>query len=74
MTICTAQRRHLFGEVADDSVNLSPLGEIADALLLETPIHFGGTDVICHVVMPNHLHAILVFPDRARRGVQLNAP
>ena len=74
VTICTAQRRHLFGEVVDEDVRLSPLGRIADACLRNVPMHSAGVKVVSHVVMPNHVHAILAFLDRGRRGVQLNAP
>ena len=74
VTICTAQRRHLFGEVVDEDVRLSPLGRMADACLRNVRMHSAGVKVVSHVVMPNHLHAILAFRDRERRGVQLNAP
>ncbi len=72
--VCTAKRRHTFGEVAEDRMRLSRIGKIADTSLREIPLHFASVEVTSHVVMPNHVHAILVLEGDLRRGVPWNAP
>lgn len=61
VTICTAQRRHFFGDVIDGVMHLSPVGETADAFFQAIPDH---TRAICQVdtyqIMPNHAHGIIV--------------
>ena len=58
VTVCTHNKLCLFGE----PYRLTPAGEIAKALFLEIPEHFPGIVVDKYVVMPNHIHGILIFP------------
>ena len=65
ITICTAGRAHLFGEVRDGRMVLSPLGEIAQQ---EWEKSFEiRQELICdiYVIMPNHIHAIVETHGRA---------
>jgi len=61
VTVCTHARACLFGEVHDSNVHLSLSGEIVRATWNELPRHFPDVEVDALVVMPNHLHAILVL-------------
>ena len=59
ITICTAHRDYLFGEICNDEMLLSPIGEIVQE---EWNKSFAiRTELFCDafVIMPNHLHAIL---------------
>ena len=58
VTICTFSKRCLFGIPAE----LSPMGKIAADYLPEIPAHFPGVKIDKWVVMPNHIHAILILP------------
>ena len=58
VTLCTHNKDCLFGEPSA----LSQMGQIAQMLLLEIPTHFPGTVVDKCVVMPNHIHGIIVLP------------
>lgn len=60
ITICTQGREHLFGEVVNDVMELSPIGEIAQTCWHEIPEHFPYVHLDAFVVMPNHVHGILV--------------
>lgn len=68
VTICTANRKLFFGNVMDDKMNLSEIGEIADKYWLEIPEHFPFVKLDVHVVMPNHVHGIVIIdkPDDER--------
>jgi len=64
VTICTRDRECVLGEVADGQVRLSPLGQIAAGCLADLPSHFQDVELDEWVVMPNHIHAILVIHGR----------
>ena len=59
ITICTANREHLFGEIIRDEMILSDIGNI---VLQEWDKSFEiRIELFCNafVIMPNHIHAIL---------------
>ncbi len=60
ITICTQGKQHCFGRVINCEMHLSPAGEIAHQYLAEIPHHAPAT-VDVFVVMPNHVHLILVL-------------
>jgi REP element-mobilizing transposase RayT len=63
VTICVKDRQHVFGHVHDGEMQLSALGNIAHQFLADIPIHFPLTEIDVFVVMPNHVHAIVVIHD-----------
>ena len=54
-------RRHYFGEVNDGKIKLTPVGAIADVLWYEIKNHANHMELDEFVVMPNHIHGILVL-------------
>jgi REP element-mobilizing transposase RayT len=77
VTVCCKERECLFGDVVDGETLHSEAGRIATACWSEIPRHFPGVVLDAFVVMPNHVHGVIVLTHRARnecRGVQLNAP
>jgi putative transposase len=52
--------------VANETVNLSSIGKYADACWREVPQHHHHVDIDEFVVMPNHMHAIVILggPER----------
>ena len=61
VTICTQNRDLVFGDFADGEVRLSGFGRTANAAWEEIPAHFAGVEVDEYVVMPNHVHGIIVI-------------
>ena len=61
VTICTHRREHLFGRVVDGVMELNELGEIVRACWDELPTHFPRVELDAFVVMPNHVHGIIVI-------------
>ncbi|HVX87651.1 MAG TPA: transposase [Gemmatimonadales bacterium] len=59
ITICTYRRQRLFGTCNDGVVTLSPLGIVCRTCLLAISDHF-PVRVDAWVIMPDHLHVILV--------------
>lgn len=61
ITICTDNRQHYFGEIVEGKMQLSPIGVIADVLWYEIKIHAKNIELGEFVVMPNHVHGILLL-------------
>lgn len=59
VTICVQHRACLFGEVAGETVRLSPAGRIVQAAWDDLPNHYPNLVLDAFVVMPNHVHGIL---------------
>ncbi len=61
ITICTQNREHYFGEIENGEMQLSPIGAIADVLWHEIKNHTQNIELGAFVVMPNHIHGILIL-------------
>jgi len=61
VTICTHPRACTLGSIVDDGVVPSPYGVIVIAMWNALPAHIPGVSFDAFVVMPNHLHAILIL-------------
>lgn len=61
VTVITRQRTCLFGEVVNGEMKLSDLGQIADECWRAIPDHFPFVELGVHVVMPNHVHGIIMI-------------
>jgi REP element-mobilizing transposase RayT len=61
-----AREEALFWAGEHAIVNLSPIGKYADACWKEVPQHHQHIDIDEFVVMPNHIHAIVIIggPER----------
>lgn len=69
VTLVTCQRECLFGEVLNGEMRPGQLGEIAAASWAALAWHFRNIELDEFVVMPNHLHGIIVIVNEpARRG------
>ena len=63
ITICTYNRQCLFGEIVDGEMTLNEFGEIVKTEWQKTGILRPNIDVNTFIVMPNHLHGILIITD-----------
>jgi REP element-mobilizing transposase RayT len=62
VTICTKSQEWFFGQVIEQEMNLSPIGQIADQFWQEIPEHSNGVcSLDLYIVMPNHVHGIIVI-------------
>jgi putative transposase len=59
VTICTNKKKPLFGHVEDTGVVLSRIGWAARRFLIGIPNHFPDGMIDEHIIMPNHVHAII---------------
>ena len=61
ITLCTQNRARLFGTVRDGRMVLSEAGKIVEREWLRTLLVRPNVDLDAFVVMPDHLHAILLI-------------
>jgi REP element-mobilizing transposase RayT len=61
VTICTRDREYWFGEIVGGKMQLSAIGEMTNRYWQEIPKHFDNVDLDESVVMPNHVHGIILI-------------
>jgi REP element-mobilizing transposase RayT len=68
VTICTKNRAFYFGDVACGIMKLSQIGQMAKKYWLEIPNHFPFVKLGEYVIMPNHVHGIIII-DKPDNGM-----
>ncbi|KAA6318995.1 hypothetical protein EZS27_031063 [termite gut metagenome] len=66
VTMCCQGKEHYFGEIANGKMILSQVGIIADVLWCETRNHANRVESGEFVVMPNHIHCIVMLNDMSK--------
>jgi len=61
VTICTRGQQHTFGEIVGAEMILSDLGKAANECWIAIPAHFPLVTTDAFVVMPNHMHGIIII-------------
>ena len=63
ITVCAQGRECLFGECADGKFNFNEAGQFVKQCWFDIPRHFPHAELDAFVVMPNHVHGIIVITD-----------
>ena len=61
VTICTKDREPYFGHIIDGKMKYTDLGISANDCLQTIPSHFPDAEIPVWIVMPNHIHAIIII-------------
>jgi putative transposase len=61
VTICTHNKKWMFGEIVNEEMHLNNAGKIVEAVWNTLPQRFRGVKLDEYVVMPNHMHGIIVI-------------
>jgi REP element-mobilizing transposase RayT len=61
ITICCHDRESFFGRLIDNKMILSVIGEMASRFWKEIPEHFNHVRLDEFVIMPNHIHGIIIL-------------
>jgi REP element-mobilizing transposase RayT len=72
VTILAYRRLHIFGSIENDVVTLTKLGEIIESCWQQIPQHFPSIELDVFVIMPNHLHGVLVLHNDDEQSVSLS--
>ncbi len=70
VTICTRDRMPVLGTVRNNIFYPSDLGSLCCSYLEEIPNHYEGVFLDQYVVMPDHIHVLLLLDDAALTGGQ----
>ncbi len=63
ITICSHEKKCIFSDIEDDVVILSPIGKIIEEEWRKTHDVRPSVIIDDFVIMPNHIHAIIIFAD-----------
>ncbi len=61
ITICTINRECYFGEIINEKMQLSGVGEFVNECWMNIPNHFPYFYLDAFIVMPNHVHGIVMI-------------
>ena len=61
ITICVQNKEGMFGKIADSMMVLNDAGEMIADFWNVLPTRFPSVDLDAFVVMPNHIHGIVVL-------------
>lgn len=68
VTICSHDKKHIFGAIKNGGIAYSSSGGIVNRCLSAIPDHHNDVELLNYVVMPNHIHMVLAV------GAQYFAP
>ena len=63
VTLCTQNRKILFGKIVDGEMVMNEGGHIAQQCWLDIPNHYPNAELDNFIVMPNHVHGIIIIKD-----------
>ena len=69
VTICIKNKSCLLGCVKNGEIILSDIGNIVNQCWLEIPLHFSFVQLDEFIIMPNHIHGIIVI-DKSDNNVE----
>lgn len=64
VTICADGHHKTFGKIINGKMELNLFGIIADERWQKIPTHFPQTELDYYVIMPNHIHGIIIINSR----------
>ncbi len=73
VTVCTKGRACLFGEIVNGDMQLNEFGKIVMATWADLPAHYAGVELDAFVVMPNHVHGIVVLTSCGSSGTDVDS-
>jgi REP element-mobilizing transposase RayT len=59
ITICTQNRRSLFGRIVNGTMQLNDAGRMVESIWNTLPLLHPGLETDAFIVMPNHIHGII---------------
>ncbi len=74
ITICVKNRKCVFGKKTNGKLILSDLGKTAENCWREIPRHFPFVNLDEFVIMPNHIHGIIIIEKTSQQSHEPNTP
>jgi len=74
VTICEKNRKEFFGEITNDEMILNECGRIIDGQWLWLKDQYDYVKLDEYIVMPNHIHGILIIENKNVNGRDRSRP
>jgi putative transposase len=74
VTICTQDRLCLLGEIVDGEMRLNGVGQIVADAWKWLAVQYSHVELDLSILMPNHVHGIIMIRDDICRGGSRTAP
>ena len=71
VTVCVQNRKCLFGKIENGEMVLNDAAKIIEKYWQEIPEHYPNVILDAFVIMPNHIHGILIIDNDHNVGVPL---
>ncbi|MCK5492698.1 MAG: hypothetical protein KAJ14_06290 [Candidatus Omnitrophica bacterium] len=68
ITICTQKREYIFGDIVSNEMLLNQYGDIVKNSWLDLPNHHMGIELDQFIIMPNHIHGIIIINNPVGNG------
>lgn len=69
VTICTQNRAYLFGELSNCEMRLNKAGQMVNDTWHSLPNRFLSVQLDAYIIMPNHVHGIILITDEKQSVV-----
>lgn len=73
ITICLVKLQTIFGTVTNSEMHLNKFGNVAQCCWKQIPAHFANVELDEYIVMPNHVHGIVVIREMTNVGAPVGA-
>jgi len=74
VTVCVQGKKCLFGQISAGEMQLNRWGKVAVDCWQAIPMHFMNVELDAFIVMPNHVHGILVITETPAVGATHASP
>ncbi len=74
VTFCTKDKLWFFGDIVSGNIQFSAIGEMANKFWSEIPKHFQDVYLDAYIIMPNHVHGIVVIERSQNEETRRDAP
>ncbi len=71
VTICIRHHESILGKINDGKMSLYDAGQIVKSVWEELPNHYNNVELDTFVIMPNHVHGIIMLGDSPDAGAGL---
>ena len=61
ITICTKDRKEIFGKIIDSEMLLNKYGEIAEINIININSRYDNVKIDNYIIMPNHIHLLIII-------------
>ncbi|MEJ5285000.1 MAG: transposase [Brevinematales bacterium] len=70
VTLCTKTKGNILGNIDNGKMILNEYGKIANKYWLGIPKHYENVDIDAYMVMPDHIHGLIVIYEPASSSVR----